>query len=71
MVSISYAFRIAHNTVSRIVSETCDAIWNSLKDKVFSQPNINNWLSIADDFEKIYHFNTVLGHVMESMLLYK
>ncbi|KMQ91196.1 nuclease harbi1-like protein, partial [Lasius niger] len=33
MTSISYAFRIAHNTVSKIVSETCDVIWNSLKIK--------------------------------------
>lgn len=26
MRSLSYAFRIGHNTVSKIVSETCDAI---------------------------------------------
>ena len=31
MTSISYAYRIGHNTVSKIISETCEAIWNAFE----------------------------------------
>lgn len=61
MTSISYAFRIAHNTVSKIVPETCSAIWNSLKDKVFLQPSTTNWQNIAESFENICQFNNCIG----------
>lgn len=46
-----YAFRVGHNTISKIVSETCEAIWNSLKDTVFIANNEESWQSIADEFE--------------------
>ncbi|XP_029178028.1 LOW QUALITY PROTEIN: uncharacterized protein LOC114945857 [Nylanderia fulva] len=61
IISISYAFHIAHNTVSKIVSETCDAIWNSLKDEVFLQPSTINWQNIAEHFENICQFNNCIG----------
>ena len=32
MPSLSFAFRIGISTVSKIVPETCQAIWNSLKE---------------------------------------
>lgn len=31
MKSLSYVFKIAHNTISKIISETSEAIWNCLK----------------------------------------
>lgn len=52
MMSISYAFRIAHNIVSKIFSETCDVIWNSLKDEIFLQPSTVNWLNHRRKFRK-------------------
>lgn len=61
MTSISYAFRIAHNTVSKIVSETCEAIWDSLKDTVFVKPSVSSWEQVADDFEKICNFPHCIG----------
>lgn len=63
MTSISYAFRIAHNTVSKIVLETCDAIWNSLKNEVFPQPSTTSWQNIAENFENICQFNNCIGAV--------
>lgn len=51
MSSISYAYRVAHNTVSKIISETCDAIWNALKEIVFLHDYSENWQQIADEFE--------------------
>jgi len=61
MISISYAVRTAHNTVSKIVSETCDVIWNSLKDDVFLQPSTVNWQNIAEHFKNICQFNNCIG----------
>ncbi|XP_025264309.1 uncharacterized protein LOC112637866 [Camponotus floridanus] len=60
MTSISFAFRNAHNTVSKIVSETCDVIWNSFKDEVFLQPSTVNWQNIAENFE-IFVSSTTIG----------
>jgi len=39
MRSLSYAFRVGHNTISKIVSETCETIWKCLKDTVFIKNN--------------------------------
>lgn len=38
MSSLSYAYRVAHNTISKIVLETCEAIWTVFKDHLFPQP---------------------------------
>lgn len=63
MTSISYAFRIAHNTVSKIIPETCVAIWNCLKDQVFPILNTTNWQNIAENFEIICQFNNCIGAI--------
>ena len=36
--SISYSYRIGNSTVSSIISETCDAIFEALKDNYMSMP---------------------------------
>lgn len=61
MTSISYAFRIAHNTVSVIVCETCEAIWCCLRDKVFLQPSTRNWQNVASDFDNKCNFPHCIG----------
>ncbi|XP_071576421.1 uncharacterized protein [Temnothorax nylanderi] len=63
MVSVSYAFRVGHNTVSKIVSETCDAIWDTLKDTVFVKPTADNWRRIADEFEEKWNFPNCIGAI--------
>ncbi|XP_026827590.1 uncharacterized protein LOC113562374 [Ooceraea biroi] len=42
MTSLSYAYRIAQCTLSRIILETCKAIWLSLKEKVMIDPTEEN-----------------------------
>lgn len=37
--SLSYVFRIRASTISGIVLKTCEAIWTTLRDKVFPQFN--------------------------------
>ncbi|XP_025996764.1 uncharacterized protein LOC113005411, partial [Solenopsis invicta] len=61
MKSLSYAFRVGHNTISKIVSETCEAIWISLKDKVFEQPTKDFWIKIANNFDTQWDFPNCIG----------
>lgn len=61
MTSISYAYRIGHNTVSKIISETCEEIWNALKETVFLHDNLESWQEIADEFEQLWNFPNCLG----------
>jgi len=52
MASISYAFKVGLNSVSKIVSETCEALWSSLHESVMPPINKESWLRIADEFER-------------------
>ncbi|XP_011869646.1 PREDICTED: putative nuclease HARBI1 [Vollenhovia emeryi] len=63
MKSLSYAFRVAHNTISKIISETCEAIWNCLKDVVFLKDNEESWKSVADEFQQLWNFPNCIGAI--------
>ncbi|XP_071581058.1 putative nuclease HARBI1 [Temnothorax nylanderi] len=61
MTSISYAYRIGHNTVSKIVSETCEAIWNALKETVFIDDSPESWQEIANEFQRLWNYPNCIG----------
>lgn len=61
MISISYAFRIAPNIVSKIINETCSAIWDSLSENVLVTPNQSTWLEIAEEFEEKWQLPQCVG----------
>lgn len=61
MTSISYAYRIGHNTVSKIISETSEEIWNALKETVFLYDNPESWQEIADEFERLWNYPKCAG----------
>lgn len=63
MVSISYAFRIAPSTVSHIIRETCDTLWECLNENVLLQPNEESWLQIAQDFEEKWNLPHCVGAI--------
>lgn len=63
MKSMSYAFRVAPQTVSEIISETCSAIWECLGDKVLRKPTTKDWKAIANDFERKWNFPHCIGAV--------
>ena len=62
--SISYSFRIGKTTLSHIISETCDAIYQCLKDTYLSPPTSeDDWLKIAGLFEEKWNMPHVLGAI--------
>lgn len=63
MTSLSYAYRIAQCTLSRIIPETCEAIWLALKEKFMIDPTEDNWRTIAEDFAKTCQFPNCIGAI--------
>ncbi|XP_011350405.3 putative nuclease HARBI1 [Ooceraea biroi] len=63
MTSIAYAFRIGTSTVSKIINETCDILWNSLRESVMPPINEESWLKIADEFERQWNFPHCIGAI--------
>ena len=52
--TISASYRMSKSSVSRIVRETSDAVWNTLRENGFlkAPQNKSDWVSVAKDFEK-------------------
>lgn len=63
MPSISFAFRVGLNTVSKIVSETCAAIWEVLSIQVFPEIDKNLWKKKAEEFETLWNFPHCIGAI--------
>lgn len=63
MVSLSYAFRVAHNTISKIISETCQQIYECLKTDYFLDPSERKWTEISQDFSRIWNFDHCIGAI--------
>lgn len=61
MRSLSYAFRIGHSTVSKIVNETCRVMYEILAPTYLQLPDTNKWTQIANDFSKIWNFPNCVG----------
>ena len=62
--SLSFSFRIGKSTVSKIVSETSLAIYESLRDPFIKHPSSKEeWLSISSSFEESWNFPHCLGAI--------
>ena len=52
------------NQLSGIVSETCEALYQCLKERYLSKPHSSeDWLQIAESFETIWNMPHVLGSI--------
>lgn len=62
--SLCYAFRLGKTTVSNIISETCQAIYEQLKRKYMHAPGSEEeWLEIAKAFEESWNMPHVIGAI--------
>jgi hypothetical protein len=60
--TLSYSFRISVPSLSIIISEPIDAIYNVLKDEYLKTPKTKDeWITIASRFEKEWNFPNSLG----------
>ena len=57
-------FRIGRATVSKIVRETCDAIWRALHNQYVIFPsNRDYWLRTAEEFKDEWHNPNCMGTI--------
>ena len=57
------SYRISPSAVSRIITETCDGIWTSLKRMHYLDcpSNVSEWESVAQEFESKWNFPHTVG----------
>ena len=61
-MSLEYSFRVANNTISKIVHETCEAIIDAMQEEYLKCPSTpDEWLEISEKFSKRWNFEHVLG----------
>ena len=62
--SLSFAYRIGKATVSKILRETCDAIYKLVAPAYLRPPSTKeDWIAIASDFENIWNLPHVIGAI--------
>ena len=62
--SLSWSFRIGRATVSHIVRETCQAIWNVLSPVYLKSPKCRaDWMKISEDFLNFWQFPHCVGAI--------
>ena len=56
-ISLTYLYRMGKKTVSRVISETCEALYEVLCNKYLNAPkNREQWKNTSDDFEVLWQF---------------
>ena len=61
-LSLEYGFRVANNSISKIVHETCDAIILELHEEFLKCPTTPaEWLEVSDKFSKRWNLDHVLA----------
>ena len=62
--SLQYSFRVAHNTISSIVPETCDVIVSAFGHDVLRLPDTQQkWKEVANEFAERWNFPHCLGAI--------
>ncbi|KAJ8938701.1 hypothetical protein NQ318_007989 [Aromia moschata] len=61
--SIASAYRLGRSTVSKIVNETTEVIWNILSPLVLPEPTLNKNKQIARRFGERWNFPHVIGAI--------
>ena len=60
--SQAFTFRVGRSTVCKIISETCDGIWDALQEQYLKAPESeDDWRKIARGFEDEWNFPNCLG----------
>ncbi|KAM4033498.1 uncharacterized protein ACNLHF_020406 [Anomaloglossus baeobatrachus] len=61
--SLHYQFRLGISTISGIIRDTCQALWDCLHEDFIPQPTRERWLAIAEQYYNICQFPNCLGSV--------
>lgn len=62
-VALQFEFLLGRSTISIIVRETCQSLWETLQPQEMPEPNPNQWLDIANKFYLKINFPNCIGAV--------
>ena len=54
-------YRLGKSTVTKIISQTCAAIWKVMQPEVMPKPTHADWKRIEEGFRKRWHFPNCIG----------
>lgn len=63
MRELHYNFRLGQTTLSTIIREVCAVIWDKLQTCLSLPATANDWMKIADGFEKHANFPHCIGSI--------
>ena len=58
---MGFSYRIGHATVYLIVAGTCEVIWSAMQPIYLTEPTKEDWLGIAEGFERRWDFPNCIG----------
>ena len=62
--SMSFSYRIGKATVSNIIQETCQAIWDALNEEYLRAPTSSDeWKNIANEYMALWNFPHCVGAI--------
>lgn len=61
--SLAFSFRMGVTTVSKIIAEVVQVIWEVLQPQHMKIPDENDFKRIADDFYKLWNFPNCMGTI--------
>nr|CAH7762330.1 unnamed protein product [Callosobruchus chinensis] len=61
--ALSFEFRIGRETISEIVKETCEAIWDTMRQTFLPDPSTLNWQKVSEEFESRSNFPHCIGAI--------
>jgi hypothetical protein len=61
--SLAFSYRISHNTISGIIYDTCDAIWECLVEKHVPFPTTELLEKSARDYEHVWNFPNCVASI--------
>ena len=62
--SLAFHFRVAHNTISKIIKQVCEAIITEYGPEVMPEEiSVEDWKDIADEFQTYWNFPNVMGAI--------
>ena len=62
--TIAFSYRMHKSTVSKIISEICPAIWESLFEEYVAFPkSTDEWRNIAENFNSKWNYPHCLGAI--------
>ncbi|XP_039754276.1 protein ANTAGONIST OF LIKE HETEROCHROMATIN PROTEIN 1-like isoform X2 [Pararge aegeria] len=60
---LHYNFRLGKSTITGIVREVCETLWEKVTKNVMPEPSEDIWKKIAKDFEKYANFPNCIGAI--------